>query len=130
MRYVCARDQAASRLAEFGYSGRDFAAMSSSGAQDKRLKYQDYRFSVAPMMDWTDRPEKAKPNQHLRRTRFVVQYQMLYRPTIKRLVGERFRVPTFVWRPPSIAAYYSNLRDCTPSNERGALSLFIEVWRL
>src|SRR5437899_3028537 len=24
-------------------------------AQGKRLKYQDYRFSVAPMMDWTDR---------------------------------------------------------------------------
>jgi len=58
MRYVCPGDQTASRLAEFGYSGRDFAAMSSSGAQDKRLKYQDYRFSVAPMMDWTDSPEK------------------------------------------------------------------------
>src|SRR5690348_9013020 len=25
------------------------------GKQYKRLKYQDYRFSVAPMMDWTDR---------------------------------------------------------------------------
>jgi tRNA-dihydrouridine synthase len=25
----------------------------------------DYRFSVAPMMDWTDRAEKAKYDQHL-----------------------------------------------------------------
>jgi hypothetical protein len=29
------------------------------------LKYLDYRFSVAPMMDWTDFAEKAKHNQNL-----------------------------------------------------------------
>jgi hypothetical protein len=29
------------------------------------LKYQGYLFSVAPMMDWTDRAEKAKHNQNL-----------------------------------------------------------------
>src|SRR6266852_8296073 len=37
--------------------------------RDKYLKYHDYRFSVAPMMDRTDRAGKAKCRQHLRRTR-------------------------------------------------------------
>src|SRR5882757_9533748 len=32
---------------------------------DKLLKYQDYRFSVAPMMDWTGTSQKAKYNQLL-----------------------------------------------------------------
>src|SRR3954463_1580474 len=38
---------------KFSYSGLS----SSRGRirQDNQLKYQDYRFSVAPMMDWTDR---------------------------------------------------------------------------
>jgi len=34
-------------------------------AQGKRLKYKDYRFSVAPMMDWTGTSQKAKCNQRL-----------------------------------------------------------------
>jgi hypothetical protein len=29
------------------------------------LKYKDYRFSVAPMMDWTGTSQKAKHYQHL-----------------------------------------------------------------
>src|SRR5437763_16122633 len=38
---------------KFSYSGLS----SSRGRirQDNQLKFQDYRFSVAPMMDWTDR---------------------------------------------------------------------------
>ena len=52
---------------------------------------------------------------------------MLYRPSFEKLAGERFRVSSFVWRRPRVTAYYENLRDCTPSNECGALSLFFEV---
>jgi hypothetical protein len=52
---------------------------------------------------------------------------MLYRPSFEKLAGERFRVSSFVWRRPRVTAYYANLRDCTPSNECGALSLFFEV---
>jgi len=43
-------------------------------------------------------------------------------------MDERFHVPTFVWRQPRIAAYYANLRDCTPSNECGPLPLFSSRW--
>jgi hypothetical protein len=52
---------------------------------------------------------------------------MLYRPSFEKLAGERFRVSSFVWRRPRVTAYYENLRDRTPSNECGALSLFFEV---
>ena len=46
--------------------------------QDKRLKYQNYRFSVAPMMDWTNRNEKAKPIRYLSAVTVAGLYQMQY----------------------------------------------------
>jgi hypothetical protein len=52
---------------------------------------------------------------------------MLYRPSFETHTGERFRVSSLFWRRPRVTAYYANLRDCTPSNESSALSLFIEM---
>jgi len=41
--------------------------------QGKRLKYQDYRFSVAPMMDWTDRHCRAFHRLLSRRARLYTE---------------------------------------------------------
>jgi hypothetical protein len=44
----------------------------------------------------------------------------------RRPAGERFRVPTFVWRPRRIAAYHPYVRDW-PSNKGGRSVFFIDV---
>jgi hypothetical protein len=37
-----------------------------------------HRFCIAPMMDWTDRAEKAKQFHDLATAQFSVQYRMQY----------------------------------------------------
>jgi hypothetical protein len=37
-----------------------------------------HRFCIAPMMDWTDPSQKAKPIQYLSAVAVIVLYQMQY----------------------------------------------------
>jgi tRNA-dihydrouridine synthase A len=60
-------------------------------AQDKQLKYQDYRFSVAPMMDWTDRHCRVYHRLMTRRARLYTE--MLTTGAI--LYGDRRRLLGF-----------------------------------
>src|SRR5438552_7667704 len=53
-----------------------YSSLSSSRGrirQDNQLKFQDYRFSVAPMMDWTDRHCRVFHRLMTRRTRLYTE---------------------------------------------------------
>jgi hypothetical protein len=84
----------------------------------------DRRFSAAPLMDWTNWAEKANHNHNLSMVAISDAVPNAVPMLLESSASEWFRVPTFVWRPPRIAAYYTNLRDCTPSNERATSCLF------
>jgi len=64
----------------------------------------DHRFSVAPMMDWTDRAEKAKQCQHLRVVVLNHAGPNAVPTNTEPPEGERFRAPPIVWRLLAITA--------------------------
>src|SRR5882762_2930410 len=66
---------------------------------DKRLKYQDYRFSIAPMMDWTDRHCRVFHRAMTRRARLYTE--MLTTGAI--LHGDRARLLGFDAREHPVA---------------------------
>ena len=72
--------------------------------------------------DVVDRRRLHRPRRRYRE----LQCRQPVHHNSRRPAGERFRVPTFVWRPRRIAAYHPYVRDW-PSNKGGRSVFFIDV---
>jgi hypothetical protein len=75
------------------------------------------KFAIAPMMDWTDCPEKLKKYQHLSGVAIAMLYQMLYRHSLIVLTSEQSRASKFVRRMQRKVAYYASLTASKPPPE-------------
>src|SRR4051794_14574268 len=88
--------------------------------QDNQLKFQDYRFSVAPMMDWTDRHCRVFHRLMTRRGKLYTE--MLTTGAILR--GDRQRLLGFDPTEHPVALQFggSNARDLATAAQIGQIS--------
>jgi hypothetical protein len=70
-----------------------------------------WKFSCAPMMDWTGCAKKAKHNQNLSMAGVGHAVPNAVLTIFKLPIGEQFRIAAFVWWLPRSAAYCANLSN-------------------